>query len=137
MTQSGFASGNFDSWDDNLRPDQYENFATYLTRVVEYLKNELDIDIQTLSPINEPNNGYWGAGGRQEGSNWTYDSQAKIINEVARQLEDLNLDTVVSGRSEEHTSELQSRGHLVCRRLLEKKKEKHEESISDILNIET
>src|SRR5690625_6562664 len=28
----------------------------------------------------------------------------------------------VKGRSEEHTSELQSRGHLVCRLLLEKKK---------------
>src|SRR5690625_6716110 len=28
----------------------------------------------------------------------------------------------VSVRSEEHTSELQSRGHLVCRLLLEKKK---------------
>src|SRR5690625_6076176 len=28
------------------------------------------------------------------------------------------------GRSEEHTSELQSRGHLVCRLLLEKKKHK-------------
>src|SRR5215510_15439428 len=28
------------------------------------------------------------------------------------------------GRSEEHTSELQSRGHLVCRLLLEKKKQK-------------
>src|SRR5690625_6193452 len=28
----------------------------------------------------------------------------------------------VSERSEEHTSELQSRGHLVCRLLLEKKK---------------
>src|SRR5690625_5368902 len=28
------------------------------------------------------------------------------------------------GRSEEHTSELQSRGHLVCRLLLEKKKTK-------------
>src|SRR5690625_5640215 len=28
----------------------------------------------------------------------------------------------VSPRSEEHTSELQSRGHLVCRLLLEKKK---------------
>src|SRR5215510_16494492 len=27
------------------------------------------------------------------------------------------------GRSEEHTSELQSRGHLVCRLLLEKKNE--------------
>src|SRR5690625_6394224 len=30
---------------------------------------------------------------------------------------------VVESRSEEHTSELQSRGHLVCRLLLEKKKE--------------
>src|SRR5437870_10657875 len=29
-----------------------------------------------------------------------------------------------SRRSEEHTSELQSRGHLVCRLLLEKKKKK-------------
>src|SRR5439155_3352205 len=29
---------------------------------------------------------------------------------------------VVAERSEEHTSELQSRGHLVCRLLLEKKK---------------
>src|SRR5437870_7481547 len=28
-------------------------------------------------------------------------------------------------RTEEHTSELQSRGHLVCRLLLEKKKKKH------------
>src|SRR5439155_3049424 len=28
-------------------------------------------------------------------------------------------------RSEEHTSELQSRGHLVCRLLLEKKKSSH------------
>src|SRR5437660_6340603 len=32
--------------------------------------------------------------------------------------------TVVPDRSEEHTSELQSRGHLVCRLLLEKKKYK-------------
>src|SRR5207253_9379225 len=30
-------------------------------------------------------------------------------------------------RSEEHTSELQSRGHLVCRLLLEKKKKKHKQ----------
>src|SRR5439155_22839006 len=29
---------------------------------------------------------------------------------------------IVQNRSEEHTSELQSRGHLVCRLLLEKKK---------------
>src|SRR5437870_6065761 len=32
-------------------------------------------------------------------------------------------------RSEEHTSELQSRGHLVCRLLLEKKKKKKTTSL--------
>src|SRR5690625_6763086 len=32
---------------------------------------------------------------------------------------------VIAFRSEEHTSELQSRGHLVCRLLLEKKKKQN------------
>src|SRR5690625_5555970 len=32
--------------------------------------------------------------------------------------------SITKERSEEHTSELQSRGHLVCRLLLEKKKQK-------------
>src|SRR5437870_6521524 len=32
-------------------------------------------------------------------------------------------------RSEEHTSELQSRGHLVCRLLLEKKKTMHQPEV--------
>src|SRR5439155_17350227 len=41
-----------------------------------------------------------------------------------RILERMQVDgaPVVITRSEEHTSELQSRGHLVCRLLLEKKK---------------
>src|SRR5438445_9208701 len=38
------------------------------------------------------------------------------------------------GRSEEHTSELQSRQYLVCRLLLEKKKKKTKDSV--IKNIE-
>src|SRR2546429_2299914 len=38
------------------------------------------------------------------------------------------------GRSEEHTSELQSRLHLVCRLLLEKKKKKNK-NINYIINI--
>src|SRR5690625_3876420 len=42
-------------------------------------------------------------------------SRAKGLRRVARPLH--------PDRSEEHTSELQSRGHLVCRLLLEKKKE--------------
>src|SRR5690625_6713773 len=37
------------------------------------------------------------------------------------------------GRSEEHTSELQSRGHLVCRLLLEKKKRRRTRPVSESL----
>src|SRR5690625_5984369 len=37
-------------------------------------------------------------------------------------LEDVSETLINAVRSEEHTSELQSRGHLVCRLLLEKKK---------------
>src|SRR5690625_880200 len=38
----------------------------------------------------------------------------------------IEMDITPVERSEEHTSELQSRGHLVCRLLLEEKKLKHE-----------
>src|SRR3989442_6821895 len=38
-------------------------------------------------------------------------------------------------RSEEHTSELQSRPHLVCRLLLEKKKTSHHDQNSKLLMI--
>src|SRR5439155_9927545 len=40
-------------------------------------------------------------------------------------------------RSEEHTSELQSRGHLVCRLLLEKKKKKNKEERRTIIEKST
>src|SRR5690625_6563400 len=45
-------------------------------------------------------------------------AKVAIVDPKARAKSGLTL-----GRSEEHTSELQSRGQLVCRRLLEKKKE--------------
>src|SRR5690625_5797370 len=44
-------------------------------------------------------------------------TQLRLITPLA----DLGLSLEEDGRSEEHTSELQSRGHLVCRLLLEKK----------------
>src|SRR5690625_7093835 len=40
----------------------------------------------------------------------------------------------VEARSEEHTSELQSRGHLVCRLLLEKKKKTKTQESTHTIN---
>src|SRR2546422_10007587 len=54
------------------------------------------------------------------------DERAEEIGEIAADLPlvDEAGEATGSGRSEEHTSELQSRLHLVCRLLLEKKKKK-------------
>src|SRR5690625_6591574 len=53
--------------------------------------------------------------------------QTRAIMEAARETDSPVIMQASAGarkyRSEEHTSELQSRGHLVCRLLLEKKKQ--------------
>src|SRR5439155_26040281 len=46
---------------------------------------------------------------------------ASLFSAFAGSLFTLSVLRFFTGRSEEHTSELQSRGHLVCRLLLEKK----------------
>src|SRR5437870_7553507 len=48
----------------------------------------------------------------------------ELSQDIYRRLKAAGL-VYVKPRSEEHTSELQSRGHLVCRLLLEKKKKPH------------
>src|SRR5688500_19161669 len=55
-------------------------------------------------------------GVRQEGQQWGNEHAPEIDPFIADKL------TVIKGRSEEHTSELQSPCNLVCRLLLEKKK---------------
>src|SRR5687768_17653543 len=52
---------------------------------------------------------------RLEGSDWQPSWNLGVLAEP------------IDGRSEEHTSELQSRLHLVCRLLLEKKKKKNKD----------
>src|SRR2546422_8499016 len=57
------------------------------------------------------------------------EQQAKLAQELFRIWVD-NLWEIGTVRSEEHTSELQSRLHLVCRLLLEKKK-KHRTGLTE------
>src|SRR5437660_6498531 len=55
--------------------------------------------------------------------NAKFEGDETIAVSVLKPTSEITLNAMVSSpRSEEHTSELQSRGHLVCRLLLEKKK---------------
>src|SRR2546422_3613603 len=58
----------------------------------------------------------------------------KFAERLARELGEEGF-VIVSGRSEEHTSELQSRLHLVCRLLLEKKKNTRTEDTALVVHL--
>src|SRR5439155_25306557 len=85
-----------------------------------FFNNPTPTEIYTLSlhdalPISDPAN--------LQQSDWsTGDSLPGSLRGGSRKLGSRHFDLGWWKRSEEHTSELQSRGHLVCRLLLEKKK---------------
>src|SRR5690625_6821024 len=58
--------------------------------------------------------------GAQAGLSWL--TILKRRDNYRKAFANFDIQTVSQYRSEEHTSELQSRGHLVCRLLLEKNK---------------
>src|SRR3989442_7415303 len=51
-----------------------------------------------------------------------FDARLNLSRQVAEEAKEYFASSATCRRSEEHTSELQSRPHLVCRLLLEKKK---------------
>src|SRR2546422_5254436 len=61
---------------------------------------------------------------RQEQRLWLLPQISRALQARSDRVLRMHVWLVLAGRSEEHTSELQSRLHLVCRLLLEKKKKK-------------
>lgn len=100
MTHSGLVSGARNGTDDNLRSDQYERFAAYLTGALRRAQDSTGVTFGSLSPVNEPNTDYWKAGGRQEGSHWDPASQARMIATLRKALDDKNLRPSIAAMDE-------------------------------------
>ncbi|MFI1978128.1 RICIN domain-containing protein [Streptomyces wedmorensis] len=100
MTNSGLVSGNWNAWQDNLRSDQYERFAAYLSGAMKRAQDATGVTFDTLSPINEPSTNYWGAGGRQEGSHWSTASQANMITTMRAKLNADGITTPIAAMDE-------------------------------------
>src|SRR5690625_6252823 len=60
--------------------------------------------------------------GRGKKSGRLYGCDGRPARNIPLRILNFLICPILTTRSEEHTSELQSRGHLVCRLLLEKKK---------------
>ncbi len=85
MTKSGCASGSSDG-SNNLKDDQYDAFAEYLTEVVKHFRDSFGITFRTLEPVNEPNANWWKSNGTQEGCHFAPSNQETILRAVAAKL---------------------------------------------------
>jgi O-glycosyl hydrolase len=88
MTTSECTSGNTSGTTCNLRYDQYEAFADYLTDVVKYYHDDLGITFRSIEPFNEPFSNWWIANTKngQEGCYYSNANQQTLIRQINSKL---------------------------------------------------
>jgi len=109
MTNSGCSSGNRDGGKNNLKDDYYDDFAKYLAEVSYHYKNEWGIDIQSITPTNEPYTNFWYAGSpKQEGCHFDIGNcESKIILELQKAMNEKGMGDVIISASDETSIDTQ------------------------------
>ena len=79
MTVSGSVTGSTNG-SNNLQTNYEQAFAVYLATVVSNLSVVDGVHFDTVTPMNEPNEGWWDYGGSQEGCNMSTDQQVRVVN---------------------------------------------------------
>ncbi len=103
MTKSGCSTGGTDPNKNNLKDDQYDDFAAYLAEVCYHYKNDWGIDIQSVEPVNEPYTDFWGAySKKQEGCHFDQgSSESTMIVELQKAMKAKGMgDVIISGTDE-------------------------------------
>ncbi|TXS39126.1 RICIN domain-containing protein [Streptomyces sp. OR43] len=108
MTNSGLVSGAANGRQDNLRADQYDRFAAYLTGALQRAQSASGVTFDSVSPVNEPDTDYWHAGGRQEGSHWDPASQARMITTLRAALDAKGVKTPIAAMDETNPEKFRS-----------------------------
>lgn len=94
MTRTGYVSGG-PHGESNLREDMYGEFAQYLVDVVRHLREDEDVPIGWISPINEPQWAWKNANG-QEGCHYTTDELVAFLEVLLQHIYDSGLDVRIS-----------------------------------------
>jgi O-glycosyl hydrolase len=90
---------------ENLRPDQYANFAAYLATVVRHFHDEWHVTFGDVDPLNEPTSRWWTLGNWQEGCRFDPPAQSRILGLLDADLRSAGLPTRVAASDENTTNE--------------------------------
>ncbi|MBO7596558.1 MAG: xylanase [Bacteroidales bacterium] len=95
FTQNGLATNTGRGGTFNLKNDCYDQFADFMAKSVKGLKDNYDINISYICPVNEPD-GHWNwQGPKQEGTPATNAEVARITRCLDKALTNENLDTKI------------------------------------------
>jgi O-glycosyl hydrolase len=86
MTVSGSVTGANGWGNNNLSPDHEQDYADYLTTVVDQFQKKWGVTFDSLEPFNEPDGGWWQFGHWQEGCSVDRPSEARITRLVGAAL---------------------------------------------------
>ena len=103
MTNSGCSTGNFKSDENNIKDDEYDDFAEYMAHVANYMTREMGLKVKSVSPMNEPNTNYWPAMNyKQEGCHIDAgESQSKLLVFTKQALNRYGLNDIILTTSDE------------------------------------
>ncbi|MET9019134.1 glycoside hydrolase [Actinopolymorpha sp. NPDC004070] len=113
MTRSGYVSGGFLPWTDQLKSTSVRDFARYVVGVTERLEAAHGIRVDSIDPFNEPNTNHWvtvlgfgrrPVGGRQEGAHIGPELQQRVVRALAEALEDSATDARIAAMDETNPS---------------------------------
>ncbi len=109
MTNSGCSSGGKDPNKNNLKDDYYDDFAEYLAEVCYHYENDWGVDIQSVTPLNEPYTNFWSAySKKQEGCHFDQGaSESNIILELQKSMDKRGLGDVILSGSDETSIDVQ------------------------------
>ncbi len=103
MTNSGCSTGNFKAEENNIKDDEYDDFAEYMAHVANYMTREMKLKVKSVSPMNEPNTNYWPAMNyKQEGCHIDAgESQSKLLVLTKEALNRYGLKDIILTTSDE------------------------------------
>lgn len=94
-TKNGFATNTGRDGTFNLKEECYDDYACFIANVIEGLKNNDCINLDYVSPVNEPD-GHWNwVGPKQEGTPATNREISKIAHYIGNELFKRKLDTKI------------------------------------------